>query len=212
MVRHANEGLLSRQKIWYASVPITISCCALMNIEIEDNAVIRAKADLADLNRKIGVIKNEEDRLATQRQGLESDRNRVLAFIEMYQKYTAPLAGAEVDRGEHAQSEASKPNGADHPTDGRRRDRVSARNSRKRCPPVHKKPPGTPTTNEMIFVALRDAQERGLPGLAPKGITAFIRQKWWPHLKGAAVGSAAWRLYQDKQIRKEGDFYALRAS
>jgi hypothetical protein len=186
--------------------------CALMNTEIEDTAVIRAKADLADLDRKIGVIKSEENRLATQRQGLESDRSRVLAFIEMYQKYAAPLASAGADRGERVQPEAPKPNGADHPTDGRRRDRVSARNSRKRRPPVHKKPPGTPTTNEMIFVALRDAHERGLPGLAPKGIAAFIRQKWWPHLKGAAVGSAAWRLYQEKQIRKEGDFYALRAS
>jgi len=183
-----------------------------MNTEIEDNAVIRAKADLADLNRKIGVIKSEEDRLAAQRQGLESDRSRVLAFIEMYQKYAAPLGSTGADRGERTQPEAPKPNGADHPADGRRRSRVSARNLRKRRPPVHKKPPGTPTTNEMILVALRDAQERGLPGLAPKGIAAFIRQKWWPHLKGAAVGSAAWRLYQEKQIRKEGDFYALRAS
>ncbi len=180
--------------------------CALMNTGIEDTAVIRAKADLADLDRKIGVIKSEENRLATQRQGLESDRSRVLAFIEMYQKYAAPLAGAGADR-----PETPKPNGADHPTDGRRRDRVSARNSRRR-PPVHKKPPGTPTTNEMIFAALCDARERGLPGLAPKGIAAFIRQKWWPHLKGAAVGSAAWRLYQEKQIRKEGDVYALHAS
>jgi hypothetical protein len=182
-----------------------------MNTETEDTAVIRAKADLADLDRKIGVIKSEEDRLATQRQGLESDRSRVLAFIEMYQKYTAPL-GSRADKGERAQPEPPKPNGSDHSTDSMRHDRAPARHSRKRRPPVHKKPPGTPTTNEMILVALRDAKDRGLPGLAPKGMATFIRQKWWPHLKGAAVGSAAWRLYQDKQIRKEGDLYALPAS
>ena len=182
-----------------------------MNTEPEDNAIIRAKADLADLARKIGVIKSEEDRLAGQRQGLESDRSRVLAFIEMYQKYTAPLSSTGADKGERVQPEHLKPNGVHHTADSKRHDRMSARHSRKRRPPVHKKPPGTPTTNEMILVALRDAQERGLPGLAPKGIAAFIRQKWWPHLKGAAVGSAAWRLYQEKQIRKEGDFYALHA-
>jgi hypothetical protein len=183
-----------------------------MNTKTEDDAIIRAKADLADLDRKIGVIKSEEDRLATQRQGLESDRGRVLAFIEMYQKYTAPLAGSGADRGERAQPEPPKLNGADHQTENARRERVTMRNSRKRRPPVHKKPPGTPTTNEMILIALRDAHERGLPGLAPKGMSAFIRQKWWPHLKGAAVGSAAWRLYQEKQIRKEGDLYALPTS
>jgi hypothetical protein len=180
-----------------------------MNTEAEDNAIVRAKTDLADLDRKIGVIKSEEDRLATQRQGLESDRNRILAFIEMYQKYAAPLGSAGAGNGDRAQPEAPRSNGVDRPSNSMRHDRVSARNSRKRRPPVHKKPPGTPTTNEMILIALRDAHERNLPGLAPKGMAVFIRQKWWPHLKGAAVGSAAWRLYQEKQIRKEGDLYAL---
>jgi hypothetical protein len=182
-----------------------------MDTQSEDNAIIRAKADLADLDRRIGVIKNEEDRLAAQRHGLESERARVLAFIEMYQKYTDhPLSGAGDEKGERAQMDALNTNGFDHSSERSRKG--FARNSRKRRPAIHKKPPGTPTTNEMILIALRDAKARGLPGLPPKGMATFIREKWWPHLKGAAVGSAAWRLYQEKQIGKEGDLYVLSPS
>jgi hypothetical protein len=51
-----------------------------------------------------------------------------------------------------------------------------------------------------------------LPGLQPKAMAEFIRQKWWPHLKGEAVGPIAWRMLQNKELEKNGDLYALQSS
>ncbi len=177
-----------------------------MDQEPKNNAIARARADLADFDRRIAVTKAEEDRLATERQRRDMERGKVVSFIEMYEKY----AGNEVAVGAddsadvaQIQLEKVKSNGADH--SGSAFPKIAMRHSRKRrAAPLHRKPPGTPTTYNMILAALRDAESRGLPGLAPKDIGAFIKQKWWPHLKGSSIGPAAWRMYSDKQIRREG--------
>lgn len=189
-----------------------------MHSELENNAILRARADVEDFDRKIAVTKAEEERLATERQRWEAERSKVVAFIEMFERYAGNpangMASSPVGHdGGGPQRGASKPNGSAHANaDSHPRVGASqARNSRKRRPPVHRKPPGTPTTYEMIVEALRDAERRGLQGLAPKDIGTFIKQKWWPHLKGSSVGPAAWRMYKDKQIRREGDLYALLA-
>jgi hypothetical protein len=66
---------------------------------------------------------------------------------------------------------------------------------------------------DMITASLRDAHKRGLPGLQPKAMAEFIRQKWWPHLKGEAVGPIAWRMLQNGDLGKTGDdLYALPSS
>jgi hypothetical protein len=185
-----------------------------MEPDTENNAIARAKADLADFDRRIAVTKAEEDRLAMERQRMETDRGKVVSFIEMYERYAGRASDSEDARGDEAQvhTEASKPNGADRASAIVHKNNGATRHSRKRRPPLHRKPPGTPTTHEMILAALREAESRGERGLAPKDIADFIRQKWWPHLKGSSVGPAAWRMYQDKQIRKEGGLYAPLAS
>jgi hypothetical protein len=182
--------------------------------DTENNALARAKADLADFDRRIAVTKAEEDRLATERQRMEMERGKVASFIEMYERY-AGHASAVVDGAVEpdVRAHAPKLNGADHATPVVPKNNVATRHSRKRrAAPLHRKPPGTPTTHEMILAALQDAESRGTPGLAPKDIADFIRQRWWPHLKGSSVGPAAWRMYQDKQIMKEGGLYAPLAS
>jgi hypothetical protein len=187
-----------------------------MEPETENNAIARAKADLADFDRRIAVTKAEEDRLASERQRMEIERGKVASFLEMYDKYAGHSSDATgkmvADAVVRVQSEASKSDGSDHAAPTLRRGNGAIRHSRKRRPPLHRKPPGTPTTHDMILTALRDAQSRGETGLAPRQIADFIRQKWWPHLKGSSVGPAAWRMYHDKQIRKEGDLYAPLAS
>jgi hypothetical protein len=177
-----------------------------METETGNNPIIRAKADLADLERKISVIRAEEERLAAERKDWEIDRNKIVSFIEMYQKYASPTSIKVETSG--GGSPPQRPNGIDHAAEGVYAGKGS-RNSRNRRPPVHKKPPGTPTTHEMILAALRDAEARGLRGLPPKDIANFIRQKWWPHLKSASVGPAAWRLYGENQLRKDGGLYML---
>ena len=189
-----------------------------MHSDSENNAILRARADVDDFDRKIAVTKAEEERLAMERQRWEAERAKVIAFIEMFERY----AGDPADGGTHShghdggrsQTQAPKPNGSARADSHVRAagHQTQTRSSRKRRPPVHRKPPGTPTTYEMVLEALRDAERRGLSGLAPKDIGVFIKQKWWPHLKGSSVGPAAWRMYKDKQIRREGDLYALLAS
>jgi hypothetical protein len=187
-----------------------------MEPEAENIAIARARADLADFDRRIAVTKAEEDRLATERQRMETERGKVVSFIEMFEKYAGRASGeADIRTGDlvtQVPTDAPRPNGADHAAAGDHKNNVEARASRKRRPPIHRKPPGTPTTHHMILEALRDAESRGLASLAPKDIGAFIRQKWWPHLKGSSIGPAAWRMYKDKEIRKEGDGYAPLAS
>jgi hypothetical protein len=188
---------------------------APMEPGIENNALARAKADLADFDRKIALATAEEERIAAERQRWETERGKVQSFIEMYQRYAGNASSASgagsVDIRDH--SESSKPNGSGWASESTHvANSATSRNSRKRRPPIHRKPPGTPTTHEMILAALRDAEGRGLPGLAPKDIGAFIRQQWWPHLKGSSIGPAAWRMYKDKEIRREGEVYAPLAS
>jgi hypothetical protein len=76
---------------------------------------------------------------------------------------------------------------------------------------VPQKPEGVPPMPEMIIAALRDAQERGLPGLEPKAIRDFIRDKWWPDVVQNAVGPIVWRLAtKDGKIDKVDELYALK--
>jgi hypothetical protein len=71
------------------------------------------------------------------------------------------------------------------------------------------KPEGIPTMPEMIFEALRDAKNRGLKGLEPKDIAAYIAAKWWPGVKINNVGPIAWRLYSKDKLAKRNSKYRL---
>jgi hypothetical protein len=71
------------------------------------------------------------------------------------------------------------------------------------------KPEGIPTMPDMIFEALKDAKARGLKGLEPKDITAFIAAKWWPSVKINNVGPIAWRLYKNERLTKRQAKYRL---
>ncbi|MCA1379363.1 hypothetical protein I6F34_00815 [Bradyrhizobium sp. BRP05] len=71
------------------------------------------------------------------------------------------------------------------------------------------KPEGIPTMPEMIFEALKDARSRGVKGLEPKDITAFIAEKWWPDVKINNVGPIAWRLYKSERLAKRQSKYRL---
>jgi hypothetical protein len=177
-----------------------------METDSTNNPIVRAKADLAGLEHKISVIKAEEDRLAAERQNWEAERNKIVSFIEMYQKYAvSPSINLTTTCEAHVPINASMGNGIDHSNGSVGSIGYSGketRNSRNRKPPVHIKPPGTPTTYEMILAALLEAQERGLRGLMPKDIGEFIRQKWWPHLKDSSVGPAAWRMYKEDLLQK----------
>jgi hypothetical protein len=196
--------------------------------EPEPIAITRAKSDIADLERKINAVKTEESRLALQRTLMERERDRIKAFADMYPRYTEspePSEHKEVQLAVSSQlvagaQSALNINGKDHTATAPEPGETSSsgitktaqrlpRKTGKRRQALYRKPSGTPKMTEMITASLRDAHKRGLPGLKPKDMAEFIRQKWWPHLKGEAVGPIAWRMLQNKELGKNGGLYAL---
>ena len=121
-----------------------------MTVENQD-AVERAKADIAEYDRKINTIMSEEARLESQRLQMESERARIQAFVEMYDRYASDKKPSVVA------------------------DAAVKRFRPRPIPTVERKPVNLPPMSEMITVALKDAAERGTSGLEPKEITDFIR-------------------------------------
>jgi hypothetical protein len=195
--------------------------------EPEAAPITKAKSDIADLDRKINAIKTEESRLALQRTVMERERERIKAFADMYPHYAGSpepsenkqvqlATGSQVMTG--AESSLSI-NGEDHPEskDASSSDRAEAaqrlpRKAAKRRQALYRKPSGTPKMTDMITASLRDAHKRGQPGLRPKAMAEFIRQKWWPHLKSEAVSPIAWRMLKQGELGKNGELYVLPSS
>jgi hypothetical protein len=66
------------------------------------------------------------------------------------------------------------------------------------------KPDGLPTLNDMIFAVLD-----GSDALAPKEITARIRQRWWPDVANDRVNTVVWRLRRDGRLGYSDGRYRL---
>jgi hypothetical protein len=71
------------------------------------------------------------------------------------------------------------------------------------------KPDGIPAISEMILEALSHAHGLGAPGLKPKGLTSYIRGRYWPNAPAVAVGPIAWRMFKRGQLSKIGSTYVL---
>jgi hypothetical protein len=162
-----------------------------MNSQDQD-AVSRAKADIVDFDRKINMVRTEQARLEAQFRQLETERNRIQAFVEMYERYTGRTVNT------------SQPGAAPEIRKNIRVIRVP-----RAAPKMERKPDGIPAMPEMIKAAIKDAVVHGRKGLEPKEMTAFIRQKWWPHVKGESVSPIAWRMVQQGQLKKDGALYKL---
>lgn len=71
------------------------------------------------------------------------------------------------------------------------------------------KPPGTPTTPNMILALLREAQAQGKAGLEPKEMQITISKRWWPTVKSEDIGPTAWRMWKDGRLAKVGSLYMI---
>jgi hypothetical protein len=72
------------------------------------------------------------------------------------------------------------------------------------------KPPGTPTTPNMIMALLREAIAQGKPGLEPREMQISISKRWWPTVKSEDVGPTAWRMWKDGRLEKTGSLYSIK--
>lgn len=165
----------------------------------DPDAVARAKADLVEFERKINALMSEESRLGLQRLQLEHARDRIRAFIEMYQHYTGD-DHAEAGDAEEVETQRSKAISTEKPIKPQR-SRVRLR--------LDRKPAGIPPMPEMITIAIKVAADQGIKGLEPSQMTKYIRHKWWPNVKGEFVGPIAWRMARNGQLKKEGSVYKL---
>lgn len=168
----------------------------------DNEAIARAKADILEFDRKINTIEAEQVRLEAQKRQMSGERDRIKAFVEMYQRYATDSPAA-----------ASAGNGTTHTLQAEPLEVGGSRRPRKRAKlKIDRKPEGIPAMPVMITAALREAKAQGRNSLEPKEMTAFIRAKWWPHVKGDSVSPIAWRMAQLGQLRKDGSTYALPTS
>jgi hypothetical protein len=75
------------------------------------------------------------------------------------------------------------------------------------------KPAGIPTVPAMIIEACTNAARGRLAGLEPSDVTEFIRQKYWPDVRGPDVASTMWRMWKDGRLAKPNEsspIYRLR--
>jgi hypothetical protein len=68
-----------------------------------------------------------------------------------------------------------------------------------------RKPPGIPSTPEMIFLALKGASKTK----APFEIVEFIKEKWWPSATSKDISPVAWRLASEGRLFKDNSGYGL---
>jgi hypothetical protein len=67
------------------------------------------------------------------------------------------------------------------------------------------KPAGLPTTAEMVRECIKAA---GCPCM-PRGVTAYIRDKWWGGVSSAVVSTTMWKMVKEGRLVHTDLGYAL---
>ena len=80
---------------------------------------------------------------------------------------------------------------------GAERDQLGAENESEPKELISAKPVGLPTVREMIVLAIQNANKAGKVGLAPKGMTKFIRLNYWPAMNSNQVYSNVSRMVNE---------------
>jgi hypothetical protein len=86
---------------------------------------------------------------------------------------------------------------------------VSARVDELHAKDAAAKPINIPAMPDMIREALKHAVDRGVHGLTPAEMLAYIRNKYWPEATTNKVGPIAWRMHRRNQLLKRGQVYRL---
>lgn len=153
----------------------------------------KLKAELAELNQKCQLARDNEVRYALQRGRLEAERAQLLirimeamAHSPMPQQInpTAPYrvtmtTAPALDLSANAASGPNKPE--------------------------YSKPDGIPTMSQMIEITLKGVGD----GLKPKQIINQIKREWWPDMPGERVHQGLFRGVRMGQLQKDGNRYKL---
>jgi hypothetical protein len=149
------------------------------------NEIAKLKAELEALNLQCQLARDHEIRYALQRTRLETTRMQLM--LKIVDAVASPSETVSV-----APSVAMRePPPVEAPQKPARRQT--------------RKPDGLPTVVQMVLAVL-DGEDAGM---RPRDIVKIARRKWWPGLRGAAVGAAAWKLAGQGRLEKDGAFYKL---
>jgi hypothetical protein len=181
-----------------------------------EDAVQRAKNELLEHERKINLLDSEKARIEMQRHAAVRERDRVKAFIDLFPKFVLDAGTVFEVRPQPTLANSSEaPKVAPwHPGKESRGVPAKAKGKktkRTKGTKLQRKPENLPTMTEMILLALKDAKANGKTGMKPQEITSFVASKWWPSVKSSSVGPIAWRMFDRKELRKNGEIYMLPA-
>jgi hypothetical protein len=158
--------------------------------------IARLKAELAELNTKCQLARDNEVRYALQRSRLEAERAQLLVKL-VEATATVPAAALAAPYRVVMQMPAPAPaavlrslpnNPPAHPVDARRKH----------------KPDGLPSITAMITAVLKKT-----PGLRPAEIADFIRKQWWPDLPTPTISTTVWRMVRSGHLTQQDGRYAL---
>lgn len=166
-------------------------------------AVVELKAELVELNQKCQLARDNEVRYALQRSRLEAERAQLLVKLMDAQlaasapaepcaepvRPVAPLAPSKLNgRAVFVPAEPEAPAGQQQQPYAR---------------PTHK-PDGLPTYQQMVQQILDDAAPKWL---APRDMTAIIRQTWWSGVPRHKAASTAWTMARAGILDSRGGCY-----
>jgi hypothetical protein len=144
------------------------------------------------------------DAIRARRDGIEQEITRHREAIAALEQKRSELEIAERVISEFS----AEPQTAAAET--RQRPRQSAQPKQKRPKGKRQKPGNLPTVPEMITAALRDARERGVAGMRPKEVTAFIRKTYWPQAPSEAITPIIWRMWnKDGVLENNNGIYSF---
>jgi hypothetical protein len=169
--------------------------------------LIKARLEVTRLNRELHALHLEEERCKLRRSRLEGEHSRDQALVDMcelaqrlVEKPLEPYAGPSYHIEEHHGAKLVIV------------DKPAQPSTVAPSPPSARstlKPEGLPSVRKMVLGAIEDAAGRGITSLRPREITAFVRRKWWPSVRGSWVSSVTWKMAQKGELRAGDGKYGL---
>jgi len=172
----------------------------------DDKAVQLAKAELREVDRRLNMLSAERMKIEMQQRTAIQQRDRLSAFIDLYARFVHGDANEPPRVAAAVLSETKPPASDQHEQSDPHRAKKSGR---RKSTKLARKPDDIPTMPEMIVKALENAKTEGREGLRPSEIKDYIAKKWWPTVKGSAVGPIAWRMFDRNELQKDGEVYSL---
>jgi hypothetical protein len=170
---------------------------------IDDTILLKARSELGRLNQQLHELHLEEQRCQLKRGRLEAEKARVQSFVD-----TAELALRFQAEPSTAPAVSFVPVFEDQPNGPKFVVPSKPKPDAEREVPVASspkyKPDGLPTYQQMVQTVLDNAAPKWL---APKQITAVIRQTWWPDVPRHKAASTAWGMARAGRLDSRGGRY-----